>query len=252
MKYMFLYPQKKIKVKVPDISQYDIYYTIQFKDFVESLVSERGYNNRAKRTIHSFLHGQVLGCDFIRFERDVFAVVESFFHSLPVLHSFVYSSYFKNLKLLLLDVSTEKINEIKLKGKLKESALDFSPSFFSEFYRKLNQDNSEIDVDALNDFFDKKVNAMFNKLYQARNVGLVFSTKPGQNNRFLLKEFYALPWFDKVFKDKNVFKFIGDDVDVSNFTFVDFYINFACPRIADDLDLLNFYDLKALLRLVYS
>jgi 2-(3-amino-3-carboxypropyl)histidine synthase len=68
------------------------------------------------------------------------------------------------------------------------------------------------------------------KFMTSKNIGILVSTKPGQNK---LKKAFELK---KKLKDKNCFIFVGDTLDYNefeNFPFVGCWINTACPRFAD-------------------
>lgn len=71
------------------------------------------------------------------------------------------------------------------------------------------------------------------KFIQGRKIGLLISTKPGQNN---IKT--ALILKKKLEKEnKEVFLFITDNINLQeteNFPFIDCWVNTACPRIVED------------------
>ena len=75
------------------------------------------------------------------------------------------------------------------------------------------------------------------KFLSAENVGILVSTKPGQNR---LKK--ALELKKKI--KKNCYIFTADEIDFNqfeNFGFIDCWINTACPRIADyRTDVINY------------
>ena len=69
------------------------------------------------------------------------------------------------------------------------------------------------------------------KFYSSKNIGILVSTKTGQN-RF--KDAVNLK---KKLKDKDCYLFAADIIDLNqleNFPFIECWVNTACPRIADD------------------
>ncbi|MBI2208065.1 diphthamide synthesis protein [Candidatus Woesearchaeota archaeon] len=89
----------------------------------------------------------------------------------------------------------------------------------------------------------KKVNYI--KFLSAENIGIMVSIKPGQ---YSYKK--AVEIRDKLEKrGKNAFIFVFDTLDAAemqNFPFIDFWVNTACPRIADDKDKKNVIDMNEL------
>jgi len=87
----------------------------------------------------------------------------------------------------------------------------------------------------------KKVNYI--KFLSAENIGIMVSIKPGQ---YSYKK--AVEIKDKLEKKgRNAFIFVFDTLDANemeNFPFIDFWINTACPRIADDKDKKNVIDMN--------
>ncbi len=75
----------------------------------------------------------------------------------------------------------------------------------------------------------KKRNGALSGFAVAKNVGVLITTKPGQNN---LKKALKLNN-----KDKNFYYFLDDTInfaELENFNFIDCWVNTACPRIAYD------------------
>ncbi len=85
------------------------------------------------------------------------------------------------------------------------------------------------------------------KFYHATEIGIIVSLKPGQ----------MYPLFENLkdnlkekFPDKNFYVFICDTLDYSqmnNFGFIKVWINTACPRIQDDLPVINAEDLHGII-----
>jgi len=87
---------------------------------------------------------------------------------------------------------------------------------------------------------NKKVNYM--KFLTAENIGILVTIKPGQYSYKRAKEIKK----KLEEKGKNAFIFVFDTLDATemqNFPFIDFWINTACPRIADDRDKKNIIDM---------
>jgi 2-(3-amino-3-carboxypropyl)histidine synthase len=74
----------------------------------------------------------------------------------------------------------------------------------------------------------KKRNGAISAFTIAKNVGVLVTTKPGQNNLRKALELKA---------DKNIYYFLDDTInfaELENFNFIDCWVNTACPRIAYD------------------
>lgn len=72
--------------------------------------------------------------------------------------------------------------------------------------------------------------AALSKYMHAKRVGIIVSTKIGQKNLMRAIELSKQ-------KDKEYFIFACDELDMrqfENFNFIDFWVNTACPRIADE------------------
>ncbi len=79
--------------------------------------------------------------------------------------------------------------------------------------------------------FRKRTKASLAKFYASKEVGILVSTRSGQ--QFLNQ---AMKFREK-HKDKNCHIFIFDTLDFSqleNFPFVEVWVNTACPRLVDD------------------
>jgi 2-(3-amino-3-carboxypropyl)histidine synthase len=81
------------------------------------------------------------------------------------------------------------------------------------------------------------------KLLLSRKVGIITTTKPGQNRS---KE--AEAWREKLeTAGKEVFLFMAEEINFSqleNFNFIESWINTGCPRITEDFKCLNLKDLS--------
>jgi len=87
----------------------------------------------------------------------------------------------------------------------------------------------------------KKLNYV--RFLHADNIGIMVSVKPGQYS--YRKALEIKEKLDK--KGKKCFIFVFDTLDaneMANFPFIDFWVNTACPRIADDKDKSNVIDMN--------
>jgi len=87
--------------------------------------------------------------------------------------------------------------------------------------------------------------ARYVRFLSADNIGILVSTKTGQYSYFK-----AVKIKKKLEKDgKKCFIFVFDTLDaneMNNFPFINFWVNTACPRIADDKDKSNVIDMNEL------
>lgn len=91
--------------------------------------------------------------------------------------------------------------------------------------------------DADLELYEKRKKAAMTKFAVSKNIGIIVTTKPGQNKIEQAEKLKAS------LKDENCYIFICDNLDFSqleNFNFIDCWVNTACPRIAiDDYDKFN-------------
>ncbi len=89
--------------------------------------------------------------------------------------------------------------------------------------------------------YKKKKYASYMKFLNSEKIGILVSTKPGQEN---LKKAIALK--DKL-KNKDFYLFIGNEIDKNqfeNFPAIQSWINTACPRLDFDSSIINIGDLN--------
>jgi len=99
---------------------------------------------------------------------------------------------------------------------------------------------SKIDNKAI-EKYNKKKKAAYIKFLSSDRIGVLISSKHGQNN---LKKALNLK---KRFKNKEFYYFVFDTLDfkqIANFPFIEAWVNTACPRIFDDFKCVNLEDLK--------
>ena len=100
-------------------------------------------------------------------------------------------------------------------------------------------DNEEIDN------YKKIKKIKYTKFLGANNIGIMVTIKPGQYS--YRKALEIKENLEK--KGKRCFIFVFDTLDaneMANFPFIEFWINTACPRIADDKDKRNVIDMGEL------
>lgn len=93
---------------------------------------------------------------------------------------------------------------------------------------------------------DKKQKGVYMRFLNSDNVGILISTKPGQEN---LKESID---FKNSLNVKKAYLFINNSINLNefeNFPSIESWINTACPRMdMNKGDLINLADLKAMLK----
>lgn len=170
----------------------------QFDD-IKKFLEEKGkavFVGDSKKTTYP---GQILGCDF-EAAKKIADKVDSFlyigtgrFHPLGIV-------MYTGKKVLAANPLTKEIREFDKKDTEK---------------------------------IEKRKKGALVKFYSAENIGIIVSTKPGQNR---MKDALELKRDFKK-KGKNAYIFITDTLDFSeieNFPFVDCYVNTMCPRIGLD------------------
>ena len=86
-----------------------------------------------------------------------------------------------------------------------------------------------------------KRKAQLIKFHSSKEIGIIVSTKPGQNK---LEEAKKLK---NKFPDKNFYFILFDNIDynqLENFNFIEAWVNTACPRIEEDVKVLNIEALR--------
>ena len=88
---------------------------------------------------------------------------------------------------------------------------------------------------------EKRKKANYLKFLSSDNIGILVSTKPGQQN---LKKAIRLK---KKMKNKKCYILLFDTLNVQeleNFPFIQSWVNTACPRISDEKNIINIEDIK--------
>ena len=203
MKTFFVEARYKGKVELPDElvsllpDKLALFSSVQFLDGLEEAkkkIEAQGKKVMLLKTEHTKHAGQLLGCNIKEFKEDFDAFLyigDGFFHP----------------KALVL--------------KNHKPVFAFNP--FSNKYFKLE----EKDVEDMK----KKTKGALMKFMSSKEIGVLISTKPGQNK---LEQAKGL---EKKFPDKNFYFLVFDTIDfneLENFPFVECFVNTTCPRISYD------------------
>lgn len=193
-----LFVESKFKIKLRDLDK------IKIKERKIGLVcnvqtccildSIKGYLEKKGHEV--FIGGQILGCNVsnvLKIKNKINALL------------FIGSGMFHPLEL---------INKIKVKNYYL-----FNP--FTDSFSKIKEKE-------INDFIRKK-NAKLAKYLTSKKIGILVSTKPGQERMKL-----AIDFCKKC--DKESYIFLNNNIDISkleDFSDIDYWVNTACPRIEE-------------------
>jgi len=155
---------------------------------------------------HGKYPGQVLGCDVLESKKDGDA--------------FLY-------------IGDGKFHPTALLYKNKKKVFCYNP--FTEKIEVLEEDYLQKQ--------EQKKKGQLSKLLSSKNIGVIISTKPGQNQTKKAEELK-----EKLEKEgKSVYLFLTDEINVNqlpNFNFIEVWVNTACPRLVEDFNGLNLEDLR--------
>jgi len=208
MKYLFLHAKAKQSISIPlsltsklpkkIVIATTAQFAHQLKNWKKQL-SLRGITVFSGKGKHARLESQILGCD-------VLAVTSKIDKADAVLY--IGDGFFHPKGILL---QTEK------------PVYCYNP--LTKEHKIMTRKDIEKEL--------KKRKAAISKFYMAKNIGILVSTKFGQQH---LSE--AVKFRKKIEKEnKKGFVFISDTLDFSeleNFNFIDVWVNTMCPRIALD------------------
>lgn len=173
--------------------------TVQFLDYVEIiknfLVSKGKKVFLAKE--RQVYEGQLLGCDQGGAEK-IAVEVDAFLY-----------------------IGTGKFHPLGVALKTNKEVFCYDP---------IHAIMSKIDMDEVKKYNEKRKGAYL-KFLHAKEIGLLVSLKPGQNN------FKKAAELKEQLKDKNCYIFAFDTLEfnqIENFPFVECWVNTACNRILDD------------------
>ncbi len=209
MKALFIEARSTKKIKLDKINQLPkrigLVSTIQFSNQL-NLVKKQLENKGKKVFIgkpnkHAIELGQVLGCD-----------VSSATNIQNKVDCFLY-------------IGTGEFHAIGIALQVSKPVFKYNP--FTNKLTKVSEKEIKL--------YQKKKIIRKSLLKDAKKVGILISTKPGQH---LVQG--KLNDIQRKLKGKQVFKFISDTInpnDLLNFPDIDIWVNTACPRLVDDQEL---------------
>ncbi len=183
--------------------------TVQFVDYLKEIKSYLE-KNKIKVIIEKGSQkypGQILGCDQTA-ARKISALVGAFLY-----------------------IGDGRFHPIGVQLKTGKNVFIFNP--ISNEFKKLEK--REIEK------IKMKRKAMLIKFHTSKEIGVIISTKPGQNK---LEEAKKLK---NKFKEKNFYFILFDNIDyqqLENFNFIESWVNTACQRIEEDIKVINLEDIK--------
>jgi len=161
-----------------------------------------------KENIKAIIAGQILGCN-VKTAEKVKNKVDAFLY-----------------------IGDGQFHPLGIATKTKKQVFTLSP--FNNKFKKIQKQDTEN--------YEKRKKAAYIKFLHADTVGILVSTKPGQYyNIDKLKQ------LENKYKQKKFYTFISDTIDYKqfdNFPFIQAWINTACPRIEEDISILNIEDLR--------
>jgi diphthamide biosynthesis enzyme Dph1/Dph2-like protein len=219
MKQLFIPAKVKSEINTKKISELNlpksiaIAYSIQYKEIasqIQKILSK-------KHKITDFV--QILGCSKPKFSKDTKAILlisSGKFHAVSL-------AVESNLPVYILG-----------SGKLIKISED-------EQFRGGKVSDMQARLRAEIDSFRKRKKVSYMKFLNADKIGILISTKPGQEN---LQKALALK--SKI-KKKDVYLFISNDINTKefeNFPDIKSWVNTACPRLDFDNSVINSSDLR--------
>lgn len=193
-----------------------LFTTIQYVDQVENMKKQIGATTIIPKRTHAAFEGQILGCTRLEDEE-----LEGFDSILYVGDGAFHpqAAVNKELPILCYNPRTSELKTLDSK-------------YFSQVERR------------------KKVGV--SKFYMSNEIGVIITTKFGQARPHFLNK------LKKTYPNKNFYGIVFDTIEYSrleDFSFLECYVNTACPRIGVDDDLgkpcVNFTDLPELSKLLW-
>ncbi|MFH1063554.1 MAG: diphthamide synthesis protein [Candidatus Woesearchaeota archaeon] len=163
-----------------------------------------------KKEIQAVIAGQVLGCDASAAEK----------HQSEV-DAFLY-------------IGTGEFHPIGVALKVKKPVFVLDPN--NMILKRLNDE----DINRI----QKKKKGMLLKFHTSKKIGVLVTTKKGQSTVQASME--AVKSLEEKFPDKKFYFFIGETLNYSeleNFNFIECWINTMCPRIIEDINVMNIEDI---------
>ena len=185
--------------------------SVQFTDYIKKIKNFLEQNNKKIFVAKGNQKhpAQILGCDLSAGEK-INSKVDAFLY-----------------------IGDGRFHPLGLAMKTSKDVFSFNP---------LNNHFSKIKKDEINNH-KKTLRIKKIRFISAENIGILVSTKPGQNK--LKKALQIKNKLEK--KDKKCYIFCFDTLNLNeleNFPFIEFWLNTACPRIEDDSKkIINFEDI---------
>jgi len=107
-------------------------------------------------------------------------------------------------------------------------------------YNPFNKTFKKIEKTQIENYKKRKKTALI-KFLHADNVGIIVSTKKGQ-----YYDIKKLKLLEKKYPKKKFYTFITETLDykqLENFPFIQAWVNTACPRIEEDISIVNIEDI---------
>lgn len=175
--------------------------TVQFADYIKKIKNFLEKNNKQIFTAKGNQKhpAQILGCDITAAEK------------------------IKNKVDAFLYMGDGKFHPLGLAMKTNKDVFCFNP--FNNYFSKIKKDE-------INNY-KKTMKIKKIRFLSAENIGILVSTKPGQNK--LKKAVEIKQRLEKKHKKCYIFCFDTLNPDeLENFPFIEFWVNTACPRIEED------------------
>lgn len=186
---------------------------IQFLDFQEEIKKQlisAGKEVNLFQSRHGKYPGQILGCDTFEFKLEKNKRFDAFLY-----------------------IGDGKFHPTALLYKNKKKVFGYNP--FTEKTEVLGEDYLQK--------LEQKKKGQLSKFLSSENIGIIISTKPGQNQTKKAEELK-----EKLEKEgKNAYLFLTEEINCNqliNFNFIQVWINTACPRLREDFNCLNLEDLS--------
>ncbi|MFW6025715.1 MAG: diphthamide synthesis protein [Candidatus Woesearchaeota archaeon] len=194
------------EITLASIGQY-----IKYLKEIEKILNQNEIRTKYLNKEHTSLKGQVLGCQKMT-PGDYLFLGEGKFHL----------NAFKS------NIINDHLSKRDFKKYLNKTEQKINVYYISANNFKKHEFNLKENI--------KKVLKKYTLFLNKKEIGLLISNKFGQKNINLFKIKKELK---KKFPNKNFYIIIGDNIDnyqLTNFSFLDFYINTACPRLVIDND----------------
>jgi len=184
--------------------------TVQFVDYLER-IKKFFINKKIKIFVgkgKQKYKGQILGCDVSSAEK-IDGKVDAFLY-----------------------IGTGKFHPLIVGVRTGKEVFTFNP--VSGEFGKVKEEEIE--------HYKKRKKAALVRFLSADNVGVLVSTKKGQ-----YCDVKELDWLEKKYPKKKFYLFVAETFDynqLENFNFIEAWVNTACPRIEEDIMIINLKEIK--------